>query len=94
MIKKKNKLPDFDKMTYAQEAEWFDTHDMGNYWDEFDDVKVVVELDKPREKTIVVRLQEEFKDRLEKIARSRGLNTSTLVRMWLMEKMNQTAKSS
>lgn len=94
MKKKVNKLPDLGKMSNPELAKWFDTHDMGDYWDEFDDVKVVVELDKPRTKTLVVRLQEDFRDNLEKIARSRGLNVSTLARMWLMEKMNQTAKSS
>lgn len=94
MKKKVNKLPDFDKMTYEEEAKWFDTHDMGDYWDELDDVKVIVELDKPRDETLVVRLQKEFKDQLEKTARSKGLNVSTLARMWLLEKLSHNTKSS
>lgn len=81
-------------MTYAEETKFWDTHNVTDFENETEDVKIIFELDKPREKTVVVRLQEEFKDRLEKTARSRGLNVSTLVRMWLTEKMNQTAKSS
>ena len=93
-MKKSNKLPNFSKMTYAEETKFWDTHNVTDFENETEDVKIIFELDKPREKTVVVRLQEEFKDRLEKTARSRGLNVSTLVRMWLTEKMNQTAKSS
>ena len=86
-MKKKSKLPDFSKMTYKEEAKWWDAHDLGDYWDEFEDVDIVVALKKPRDKTLVVRLQDEFKKKLEKIARSKGLNVSTLARMWLMEKL-------
>ena len=53
---------------------------------------IVFELDKPRDETLVVRMQKNFKNRMEKVARSRGLNVSTLARMWLMEKM-QTSQS-
>lgn len=87
MKKKKNKLPDFNKMNYAEEAKWWDTHDLGDYWDEFKDVKIVFDLKKPREETLVVRLQKDFKERLQKIAQSKGLNVSTLARMWLLEKL-------
>lgn len=89
--KKKFKFPDFDKMTYEEEANWWDTHDIGDYWSETKDVEIVFELDKPRDETLVVRMQKQFKDRLEKIARNKGLNVSTLARMWLMEKLQTSA---
>ncbi len=87
MKKKISKLPDFDKMSYKEEAEWWDTHDLGDYWDEFEDVEIVFDLRKPRDKTLVVRLQDEVKKQLENVARKRGLNVSTLARMWLMERL-------
>ena len=93
MRKKKSKLPDFNKMTYEEEAKWWDTHDLGDFWDEFEDVDIVFELKKPRSETLIVRLQKDFKDRLERVARSRGLNMSTLARMWLIEKLREVAKS-
>lgn len=88
--KKKFKFPDFDKMTYAEEAKWWDTHDMGDFWDELEDVDIVFELHKPKTKTIVVRLQENLKDRLAKVAAAKGLNVSTLARMWIAEKLQST----
>ena len=87
MKKKKLKFPDFNKMTYEEESKWWDTHDLGDYWDQMKEVDMVFELDKPRDETLIVRLQKNFKDRLEKVARRKGLNVSTLARMWLMEKL-------
>ncbi|KKR91806.1 MAG: hypothetical protein UU42_C0007G0023 [Candidatus Woesebacteria bacterium GW2011_GWA1_41_13b] len=85
--KKKFKFPDFDKMTYAQEAKWWDTHPFSEYWDELEDVDIVFELHKPKTETIVVRLQKNLKDRLERLASAKGLNVSTLARMWIAEKL-------
>lgn len=89
MKKKKNRIPDF-KAT-EDEAKFWDTHSFSDYWDELEDVDIVFDLKKPRDETLVVRLQKGLKDRLEKVARSKGLNVSTLARMWLMEKL-QTAR--
>ena len=90
MRKKKFKFPDFDKMTYEEEANWWDTHSFADFWDELEDVDIVFELKKPRDETLIVRIQKEFKDRLERAARSKGLNISTLARMWLMEKLRES----
>ena len=87
MKKKKIKFPDFNKMSYKEEAEWWDTHDLGEFWDELEDVDIVVELNKPRDETLVVRIQKGVKNKMERIASSRGLNISTLARMWIMEKL-------
>lgn len=90
MKKKKFKFPDFNKMSYEEEANWWDTHDLGDFWDELEDVEIVFDLKKPRDETLIVRLQKELKDRLERVARSRGLNISTLARMWLLEKLRES----
>lgn len=87
MKKKINKLPDFSKMTREEEAAWFDTHDMGDYWDELKPVDVVVELSKPKEETLVLRINKDVKKKLERVAKSKGITTSTLARMLLTEKL-------
>ncbi len=94
MKKNKSRMPDFNKMTYEEEAKWWDTHDLGDYWDEFKDVDIIFELDKPRDEAIVLRVQKQVKERLDKFARSMGLNLSTLVRMWLMEKLQENLKKA
>lgn len=90
MKKRKNRLPDFNKMTREEEANWWDSHDLGDYWDEFKDVDIVFELHKPKEETLILRLQKSVKKKLESIAKSKGLNISALARMWLMEKLQSS----
>lgn len=84
------KIPAFK--SYEEEANFWDTHSIIDFEDQTEDVEIIFELDKPREASLVLRLQKAFKDRLKKIARSKGLDVSTLARMWLMEKANETLK--
>ncbi len=84
----KKKLPDFNKMSYEEEANWWDSHDLGDYWGEFKDVEIVFDLHKPKEETLVLRLQKGFKEKLEKVAREKGISVSSLARLWLMEKLH------
>lgn len=88
MKKKKFKFPDFNKMSYEEEANWWDSHDLGEFWDELEDVKIVVDLEKPKEKTLVLRLQKEIKEKLEKEAKKKGISTSSLVRLVLSQRFH------
>ena len=81
----KSKIPEFK--SYKEEADFWNTHSFADYWDELENVDIVVELDKPRDETLVLRLQKDLKERLKKIARTKGLNVSTLARMWIIEKL-------
>ena len=92
MIKKKFKFPDFDKMSYQEEANWWDSHDFTEFWDETEKVDMVFEVNKPRDETVILRVQKDIKEKIEKLARSRGLNLSTLARMWLMEKLQENLR--
>jgi hypothetical protein len=85
MKKKARNIPEFK--TIEEEAEFWDTHSVTDYWDEFEDVEVVVELDQPQEERLVLRLQKGVKEQLERVAKSKGLNVSALARMWLLEKL-------
>lgn len=87
-MKKKSRIPKFKNI--EEEARFWDTHSFVEFEDEFEDVDIFFDFKKPREKTLVVRIQKELKDRLEKIARSKGLSISSLARMWLVEKLQST----
>lgn len=88
MKKKVSRIPKFRNK--EEEAKFWDTHSFADYWDEFKDINLVIELNKPKEKTIIVRLQKGLKDKLAKIAKSKGLNMSSLARLWLMEKIQSS----
>lgn len=85
--KVKIKFPNFNKMTYAEEANWWDTHNFAEFWDKLEDIDIIFDLEKPRDETLVVRMQKEIKDKLTKVAKRKGTNPSTLARMWLIEKL-------
>ena len=85
---KKNKIPEFKSV--ADEAKFWDTHSFADYWNEFKDVDVVVELAKPKEETLVLRINKDIKKKLEQVAKSKGITTSTLARMLLTEKLRTT----
>jgi hypothetical protein len=55
--------------------------------DELEPVEIEFQLEKPKEENIVVRLQKPIKEQLERMARRKGLNISSLTRMWIMEKL-------
>ena len=87
-IKRKEPIPEFKSR--EEEANFWDTHDVADYWDDFKPVDIEFHLEKPKEENIVVRVQKPIKDRLERIARGKGLNISSLTRMWIMEKLQAT----
>ncbi|MGB2856579.1 MAG: hypothetical protein WBC61_08075 [Dehalococcoidia bacterium] len=61
-------------------------------WDETDEV-VQVEVKKPLDKVIPVRLSGEKWEELRKEARELGIGPTTLARMWLLERLRQGAKA-
>lgn len=90
MIKKKSRIPKFK--TYEEEATFWDTHEFTEFERELEEVDIVFELDKPRDETIILRVQKDIKDKIDRLARVRGLNLSTLARMWLMEKLQENLR--
>ena len=86
-----SKIPEFKSR--AEEAHFWDTHDITDYWNEMEEVEVEFLDDTRHEDTITVRVKPKLKERLEKIAKSYGINLSSLARMWLIEKLRETAKT-
>lgn len=89
--KKLSRIPKFK--TLEEEANFWDTHSFVDFEDELEEVDVVVDLQKPKEETLVLRVQKNIKDKLEKIAKAQGLNISSLARLWLMEKLRSFRSS-
>lgn len=83
--KKVSRIPDFK--TYEEEANFWDTHSFTDFEDEFEDVDMVVRLHRPKEDTLILRLQKDMKDRMKKIARRSGVGVSALARVWILEKL-------
>ena len=81
-----NKLPEFG--TVEELVEFFDTHDMGEYWDEMPEAHFEVNIQK---RTFLVAVDEELMKKLAEVAKTRQTSTGALVNSWLQEKMTQAA---
>ena len=60
----------------------------GGAWEETDEV-VEVEVKRPLDKVIPVRLPSEKWEELRREARELGVGPTTLARMWILEKLRQ-----
>lgn len=69
----------------AEEAKFWDTHSIADYWDEFKPVKV--RFAKNLSEVLPVRLDAETLNKLRKEARKKGVGPTTLVRMWIIERL-------
>ncbi len=85
MPKNKSKtLPDFESINEL--VDFFDTHDLGEYWDEMPECNFEVDLNK---RTHLFSMDSELAVRLTEIAKSRQVASQVLVNDWLKEKILQ-----
>lgn len=85
MKMKKNNVPKFTSL--ADEAKFWDTHSFSDYWDNLKPVDIAVELTKPKEDTLVLRVNKDIKKKLAEVAKNKGMTISLLARMLLLEKL-------
>lgn len=64
----------------------------GDAWDETDEV-VHVEVRKPMDKVIPVRLPSDKWEQIRAEARELGIGPTTLARMWILERLRQRVKA-
>ena len=84
-LPKKSRIPEFANR--EEEAEWFDTHDMSDYQDEFKTMKV--RFAKNLSQGITIRLDLKTLAKLRTQAHEKGLGPTTLARMWILEHLKE-----
>ncbi|MDP2605537.1 MAG: CopG family antitoxin [Deltaproteobacteria bacterium] len=67
---------------------FFDTHDMGDYWDQMPEAKFDVDV---KSRKHLVAIDKEIILKLNKIAKSKKVPSEKLINIWLREKI-ETAK--
>lgn len=65
-------------------VEFFDTHDMGEYWEDMPEAHFDIDLKK---QTYLVAIDEELIGKLSEIAKAKHVSAETLINSWLKEKM-------
>jgi len=84
---RKSHIPEF--RSYEEEADWWDSTDTGDaeYEEEFRPVEA--HFAKNLSQGIKVRFDSETMTRLREYAKEKGIGPSTLIRIWVMERLRQ-----
>ncbi len=69
-------------------VEFFDTHDMGEYWDQMPEAHFDVNIKRRKH---VVAIDEEIMVKLTEIAKSRNVSSQKLINSWLKEKISKVS---
>ncbi len=85
---RKSRIPGF--ASREEEAEWFDTHDMADYQDEFKTVRA--RFARKLSEGLNIRLDNDTLDTLRSRAREKGIGPTTLARMWILENLQELGR--
>jgi hypothetical protein len=83
-----NKSSISQAQSYKEIGEFWDTHDLADYWDQTEPVEFEVDIQSevryyPLESTLAASVAE--------IARQRGVSAETLLNLWVQEKLQEQA---
>lgn len=84
------RIPEFNDR--EAEAEFWDTHDAGDYWDETETVDV--KFSKDLTENLTVRLSASALALLRREASQKGVGPSTLARMWIVAHLRHSQESA
>ena len=81
-----SRIPEF--ATREEEAEWFDTHDMADYQDEFK--TVAARFAKRLSDGVTIRLDAEAAAKLRAVAKHQHTKAEALALKWVLERLQST----
>jgi len=94
-MKNKTKLPNFKNMTEQEEQEFWEKNSLVDFEDELKEVEINYIDQRPLKKTTInLRIDENLKSQIKKIALKKGLPYQTLIYMWLKEHINNEGKAA
>lgn len=86
MAENSKDLPDFESLDEL--VEFFDDHDLGEYWDQMPEATFEVDI---QHKTHLFALDVELANQLTKVARAKQTSSQSLINTWLREKILEQA---
>jgi hypothetical protein len=86
----RSRIPSFK--TIEEEAAFWDTHSIADYLDEMQIVTDVRFVPARPKKAITVRLEQSAIETLSRQALEQGVSRSSLVRLWILERLRQPQK--
>jgi hypothetical protein len=75
--------------SYREIGEFWDEHDLTDFWDQTEPAEFEVDIQSERR---YYALERDLSDEMIRIARKRGLAVETLINLWLKEKILEQTK--
>lgn len=72
--------------SYKEISDFWDTHDLSEYWDRTTPVELEVDI---QSEATYYRVETALSDKICKIAKKRGVSPETLLNLWLQEKVRK-----
>ena len=76
--------------SYKNIAEFWDSHDLADYWDRIEPAEFEVDI---RSEITYYALDRKLSELIRDIARERGISPDTLLNLWIQEKLQETKAS-
>ena len=77
--------------SYAEIGEFWDTHDLADYWEQTQPVDFEIDI---QSEVLYYRLDRILSSKVRFIAERRGVSPETLVNLWVQEKIQEELPSS
>ena len=88
---KKDKSSISKKSSYQEIGEFWDTHDLSEFWDQTKPARFEVDIQTQR---IYYPVDIKLSDSILELAQKRGISAETLINLWLSEKIKQEEKQT
>lgn len=72
--------------SYKEIGEFWDTHDLGDYWDQTTPVEFEVDI---QSEAVYYAIESKLSAKISRIAKKRGVPAETLLNLWLKEKLGE-----
>jgi hypothetical protein len=82
----KNKSSISRAQTYEEIGEFWDAHDLSDYWDETRPAEFEVDI---QSVVVYYAVDSELSTKIQAFARKRGISPDTLLNLWLQEKLQE-----
>ncbi len=77
--------------SYREMGEFWDTHDLADYWDQTHLVEFEIDI---QSEIMYYPLEVTLSDKMRSVAEQRGVSPETLINLWVQEKLLQEMASS
>ena len=74
--------------TYEEMGEFWDTHDLTDYWELTKPVEFTVDI---KSETVYYSLEDSLDTRIQAVAQKHGVSSETLLNLWVQEKLQKEA---